>query len=101
MLSQQIADKIRAKVSTLTGQELRITTPDGSTLSTTSTLKPEKLNLTAIPWAIPFAYGGNVVGFIVLVREMPNQTEIMPLIRSIAELVMHQTIVLETNSAPG
>ena len=95
MLSQQIADKIRAKVSTLTGQELRITTPDGSTLSTTSTLKPEKLNLTTIPWAIPFAYGGNVVGFIVLVREMPNQTEIMPLIRSIAELVMHQTIVLE------
>ncbi|MBW4061352.1 helix-turn-helix domain-containing protein [Candidatus Saccharibacteria bacterium] len=95
MLSQQIADKIRAKVSTLTGQELRITTPDGSTLSATTTLKAEKIDLTSIPWAIPFAYGGSVVGFIVLTREMPNQTEIMPLIRSIAELVMHQSIVLE------
>ena len=95
MLSQQIADKIRAKVSSLTGQELRITTPDGATMSATSTLKVEKLDLTAIPWAIPFAYGGNVVGFIVMAREMPGQADITPLIRSIAELVMHQSLVLE------
>jgi carbohydrate diacid regulator len=95
MLSQQIADKIRAKVATLTGQELRITTPEGVTLSTTPTLKAEQIDLALFPWSIPFAYGGSVVGYIALAREMPNQAEIMPLIRSIAELVMHQSIVLE------
>jgi carbohydrate diacid regulator len=95
MLSQQIADKIRAKVSSLTGQELRVTSPDGQALAVTPTLKLDRLDLTKIPWAIPFAYGGNVVGYIVLAHEMPNQIEIAPLIKSIAELVMHQSLVLE------
>ena len=95
MLSQQIADKIRAKVSRSRARSCVSPRPTGATLSATSTLKPDKLDLNRIPWAIPFAYGGNVVGYIALAREMPNQAEIMPLIRSIAELVMHQTIVLE------
>ena len=95
MLSQQIADKIRAKVSTLVSQELRVTDAAGTTLSTTSSLSAEAIDLTKIDWAIPFSYGGNVVGYIVLAEEMPNHNEIAPLIRSIAELVMHQSIVLE------
>jgi len=95
MLSQQIADKIRAKVSSLTGQELRVTGPDGKSLAVTAALKPDKVDLTTTPWAIPFAYSGQVVGYIVLAREMPGQSEIAPLIRSIAELVMHQSLVLE------
>ena len=95
MLSQQIADKIRAKVSALVSQELRVTNAGGETLSTTPALKIELIDLTRVPWAIPFSYGGNVVGYIVLANEMSNHSEIAPLIRSIAELVMHQSIVLE------
>ena len=95
MLSQQIADKIRAKVSALVSQELRVTDATGGPLSWTPTLKSEPVDLTKVPWAIPFSYGGNVVGFIVLAAEMPNHDEISPLIRSIAELVMHQSLVLE------
>ena len=95
MLSQQIADKIRAKVSALVSQELRVTDSAGLSLSATPALKLEPVVLLQAPWAIPFAYGGNTVGYIVLASEMPNHEEIAPLIRSIAELVMHQTLVLE------
>jgi len=95
MFSQQIADKIRAKVSALVSQELRVLDANGQTLSATPALTLETINLTETPWAIPFSYGGNVVGYVVLQSEMPNHQEIAPLIRSIAELVMHQSIVLE------
>lgn len=94
MLSQQIADKIRAKVSALVNQELRVTDAEGSSLAITSALKPERVNLETIHWAIPFSYGGITVGHIVLTDKMPNHDEIAPLIRSIAELVMHQSLVL-------
>ena len=95
MLSQQIADKIRAKVSALVSQELRLTDASGKTLSQTASLKPETIDLAGASWAIPFAYGGSTVRYIVLETEMPNHDEIAPLIRSIAELVMHQSLVLE------
>lgn len=95
MLSQQIADKIRAKVSALVSQELRLTDASGTTLSHTTGLKTGAVDLTTMPWAIPFAYGGSVVGYVVLEHKMPNHDEIAPLIRSIAELVMHQSLVLE------
>lgn len=95
MLSQQIADKIRAKVGTLVSQELKVTAPDGKTLAASPGMPGDHSTLTKIPWAIPFSYGGKVVGYIVLASEMPNHEEIAPLIRSIAELVMHQSIVLE------
>ncbi|HSX02288.1 MAG TPA: helix-turn-helix domain-containing protein [Candidatus Saccharimonadia bacterium] len=95
MLSQQIADKIRAKVSALVSQELRVLGASGQTLSATPALTASTVDLTQTPWAIPFSYGGNVVGYIALENEMPNHAEIAPLIRSIAELVMHQSLVLE------
>lgn len=95
MLSQQIADKIRAKVSTLISQELRVTDSEGETLSHTAALKAQSINITAVSWAIPFSYGGNTVGYIVLEEQLSNHQEIAPLIRSIAELVMHQSLVLE------
>lgn len=95
MLSQQIADKIRAKVGTLVSQELKVTAPDGKTLAASPGMPSDHSTLTKIPWAIPFSYGGKIVGYIVLASEMPNHEEIAPLIRSIAELVMHQSIVLE------
>ncbi len=95
MLSQQIADKIRAKVSALVSQELRIVDATGQTLAATPALSSEAVKLADFPWAIPFSYGGNVVGYIILEAEMSNHAEIAPLIRSIAELVMHQSLVLE------
>jgi carbohydrate diacid regulator len=95
MLSQQIADKICAKVSALVNQNLRLTDAEGKALSQTSALKAENITISTIPWAIPFSYGGNIVGYIVLETEMPNHEEISPLIRSIAELVLHQSLVLE------
>lgn len=95
MLNQHIAEKIRSRVSSLIGQELRITDDSGATLAHTARLSDDAVELTQTAWAIPFAYGGNVVGYIVLEHEMPNQADIAPLIRSIAELVMHQSLVLE------
>jgi carbohydrate diacid regulator len=95
MLSQQIADKIRAKVSALISQELRVTDPTGQTLSHTTALTPTVIEVGTVEWAISFSYGGNTVGYIVLDMQMPNHDEIAPLIRSIAELVMHQSLVLE------
>ncbi len=95
MLSQQIAEKIRAKVSALVSQELRIVDTSGRCLVATSALAKEPVLLASAPWAIPFSYGGNVVGYIVLEAELANHQEIAPLIRSIAELVMHQSLVLE------
>jgi carbohydrate diacid regulator len=95
MLSQQIADKIRAKVSALVSQELRVTDASGDALSFTPALRGDSVTIEEVPWAIPFSYGGNTVGYIILASEMPNHDEIAPLIRSIAELVMHQSLVLE------
>jgi carbohydrate diacid regulator len=95
MLSQQIADKICAKVSALVSQELRVVDPSGQTLSHSPALNPTKIQLDTIDWAIPFTYGGSTVGYIVLEAELSNHEEIAPLIRSIAELVMHQTLVLQ------
>ncbi len=95
MLSQQIADKIRSKVATLVNRELRVTDPDGKTLSATPSLAAANIDLSKTPWAIPISYGGSTVGFIVMETQLPNQDESAPLIKSIAELVMHQTIVLE------
>jgi carbohydrate diacid regulator len=64
-------------------------------MSQTAALKAETVDVDAVAWSIPFAYGGNTVGYIILDTQMPNHDEIAPLIRSIAELVMHQSLVLE------
>lgn len=94
MLSQQIAEKIRTKVAGLVSQDLCVTDSNGIILGDT-TDKGHKLDLAQYPWSIPFAYGGKNIGAIVLKTKMANHDEISPLIRSIAELVMHQSLVLE------
>lgn len=94
MLSQQIAEKIRTKVAGLVSQDLCVTDATGTVMANVGELGP-KLDLDAYPWAIPFSYGGKTIGTIVLVQKMDNHDEISPLIRSIAELVMHQSLVLE------
>lgn len=92
MLTAQIAEKIRSKVESLVNRELAVTGPSGEILAGAS---GEAIDLTEIPWAVAFNYGGKVTGYIVLAQPMPNQEEITPLVRSIAELVMHQSILIE------
>jgi carbohydrate diacid regulator len=95
VLSQQIADKIRSKVATLVNRELRVTDSSGKTLAATPSLTMITIDLNQTKWAIPISYGGGIVGFIIMELELPNHNESAPLIRSIAELVMHQALVLE------
>jgi carbohydrate diacid regulator len=95
MLTQQIAEKIRTKVSSLISQELWVVDLAGQSLSHTTHLAPASVDLSTTDWAIAFSYGGNVVGYIVLEKQLSGHTDIAPLIKSIAELIMHQSLVLE------
>ncbi len=95
MLSQQIAQKIRVRVGALMSQDLVITDANGGILAETELSHEDDINLAETPWAIPFSYSGHTVGYVVLTQEMSNHDEVAPLIRSIAELVMHQSLVLE------
>ena len=95
MLTPHIAEKIRAKVSALVNRSLSVVDPRGSVLATDLNPAPESIGLGSTTNAIGFNYGGKVVGYIVLAEAMPNHDEIAPLVRSIAELVMHQSILIE------
>lgn len=95
MLSKQIAEKVHAKVSSLVHRQLSVVDPKGTVQATSSPDGPETISLSDAPWSVSFNYGGKVVGYIVLSQPMPNQDDLAPLIRSIAELVMHQSILIE------
>jgi carbohydrate diacid regulator len=94
MLNQQIAEAIRSKVGSLVGRPLSVTESDGAVLASDLPDKPESIDLADVPWSIAFSYGGKTAGWVVLEEGMENQDEISPLIRSIAELVMHQSILI-------
>lgn len=96
MLTRQIAEKIQLKVASLVNQPLSVVDPEGTVLATNNPGTDESLNLKVAPWAIEFRYSGEVTGYVVLGYELPNHTEIAPLICSIAELVMHQSILVES-----
>lgn len=96
MLTRQIAEKIQAKVAGLTDQSLSVVDPDGIVLASNNPAVDESLDLTTVHWAITFRYGGQVVGSVVLAQALPNHAEVEPLICAIAELVMHQSILVET-----
>ncbi|MFI5240758.1 MAG: PucR family transcriptional regulator [Candidatus Saccharimonadia bacterium] len=95
MLSQHVAEKIRLKVGGLVNRELSVVEPHGMVMSSNDPTIDEMVDLENTPWAISFQYGGQIVGYIVLAEAMPNHEEITPLVRSIAELVMHQSILIE------
>jgi carbohydrate diacid regulator len=95
VLSQHIAEKIRAKVASLVNRDLSVVNAVGKVLAGDPPGGQDVVNLDQHPSAIPFHYGGNQVGSIVLGQEITNQSEIAPLVRSIAELVMHQSILIE------
>lgn len=91
MLSSHIAEKIHGKVTGLVNRQLQVTDVNGRVLAGGG----DQVILDDTPWAIPFQYGGKIVGHIVLDQQLSNQEEITPLVRSIAELVMHQSILIE------
>jgi carbohydrate diacid regulator len=95
VLSQHIAEKIRAKVAGLVNRDLTVIDSTGKLLAGVQSGSAPRINLTTTPWAIPFNYGGNLVGYIVMGQELSNQAEITPLVRSIAELIMHQSILID------
>jgi carbohydrate diacid regulator len=95
MLSQHIAEKIRAKVGSLLNRELSVVSPQGMVMASNDPSADEMIDLDQTPWAIPFNYGGQTAGFIVVAHQLSNHEEITPLVRSIAELVMHQSILIE------
>jgi carbohydrate diacid regulator len=95
VLSKQIAEKVHAKVSSLVHRQLSVVDPNGAVKASSDADAPATIDLSKTPWSVSFNYGGKVVGHIVLTQPMPNQADLAPLIRSIAELVMHQSILIE------
>jgi len=95
MVTQPIADHIHSKVSALVNQPLSVVDANGVVLATSDPRVDENLQVSSYPWAIDIRHGDNVAGYVVLAREVPNFEEIAPLIRSIAELMMHQSLLIE------
>jgi carbohydrate diacid regulator len=95
MLTQAIADKIHAKVGALVNQPLSVVGPDGTILATNDARADEQVDLQQLGWKIPIHSHSRVVGHVILDRQMPNHAEISPLIQSISELIMHQSLLIE------
>ncbi len=95
MLTQQIAEAIHAKVGTLVNQSLSLVDGDGQILVSNDPQAGSSLIVEDYPNAISISHNGRVTGYVVLAREVPNYDEISPLIRSIAELMMHQALLIE------
>jgi carbohydrate diacid regulator len=95
MLSQAIAEKIHLKVSALVNQPLSVTDVHGTVLTSSDPRVDESIEVPDMPWAIEIHHSGKITGYVILDREMSNHAEIAPLIRSISELIMHQSILIE------
>ncbi len=95
MLTQSIAEKIHTKVGGLVNQPLSVTDPHGTVLASNDPMIDESADLEAVPWSISLQHASKIVGYVLLAREMPNNAELAPLIRSISELIMHQSILIE------
>ncbi len=94
MLTQEIAEKIQSKVAALVNQPLSVVESAGIVLSSNDPDVDEGLDIGAYPWAIEISYDAKPTGYVILAREMPNHEEIGPLIRSIAELILHQSLLI-------
>jgi carbohydrate diacid regulator len=95
VLNLQIAEQIQQKVASLVGQPISVVDQEGTVLATNQTRVAAKLKPSAHPTAIQFNYGGQVAGFIVTSPALGHSEELEPLIRSIAELIMHQQLLID------
>src|SRR5665213_3558161 len=95
MLTQPIADSIHGKVGALVNQPLSVVDAECVVLATSDPRVDENVAIGSVPWAVDIHHAGKIAGYVVLGREVPNYEEIAPLIRSIAELMLHQSLLLE------
>ncbi len=95
MLTPEIAEKIHAKVGGLVNQPLSITDREGLVLAGNDSAIINRVELDSTGWAIPLHHDNTKVGYVVLAQQMENHVEIAPLIRSLAELIMHQSLLIE------
>ncbi|HEX7259448.1 MAG TPA: hypothetical protein VF272_00780, partial [Candidatus Saccharimonadia bacterium] len=95
MLTQEIAEAIHAKVGTLVNQPLSLVDSGGQILVSNNPQGGSSLIIEDHPNAISISHNSQVAGYVVLAREVPNYEEIAPLIRSIAELMMHQALLIQ------
>ncbi|HUC19925.1 MAG TPA: hypothetical protein VMR98_00320, partial [Candidatus Polarisedimenticolaceae bacterium] len=95
MLTRQIAEAIHAKVGTLVNQPLSLVDGTGQVLISSNPQAGSSLIIEDHPNAISISHNSQIAGYVVLAREVPNYEEIAPLIRSIAELMMHQALLIE------
>ncbi len=95
MVTQTLADQIHAKVGALVHQPLSVVNSEGVVLASDDPRVDENLQIADYPWAIDIHHDHAVVSYVVLAREVPNYDEIAPLIRSIAELMLHQALLIE------
>lgn len=95
MLTQSIADKIHTKVAGLVDQPLSVTDANGTILATSDPRVDESVDIESIDWAIGLSHDNETVGYVLLTRQMPNHQEIAPLIQSISELILHQSLLIE------
>ncbi|HVE80778.1 MAG TPA: helix-turn-helix domain-containing protein [Candidatus Dormibacteraeota bacterium] len=95
VLNHHIAEKIQGKVAGLVNQPISVVSPEGAVLASNDPLVEESVEVEKHPHAIDILYNSDVAGYVVLASQMPNQEEIAPLIRSIAELIVHQSALIE------
>jgi carbohydrate diacid regulator len=95
MLNSQIAEQIHSKVASLVAQPLSVVSPEGAVLATNDPAIDESLSPEEAGSAIDILYGGKIVGYVIFGQALGNQDELAPLIRSISELIMHQSILIE------
>lgn len=95
MLTPEIAEKIHSKVGGLVNQPLSITDREGLVLAGNDPQVFDRLKITAAPWAIALEQNGDKIGFVVLAQRLDNHDEIAPLIRSLAELILHQALLID------
>ncbi len=95
VLNLQIAEKIQHKVAGLVGQPISVVDPSGTVLATNQIGVEEVLVVTQQPTSISFNYAGQPAGFIVTSPALGSAEELEPLIRSIAELILHQQLLID------
>jgi carbohydrate diacid regulator len=95
MLNQQVADEIQRKVGSLVGQPLSVVNENGTVLASNDPAVDESVSVERHPESISISHGGKIAGHIVFSDDLNNYEEIAPLIRSISELMLHQSLLIE------
>ena len=95
MLNEQIANKIKTKISSLINQGLEIADAQ-KRIITINNSKTKKFRFNSDDYeVVKFNYIDKVAGYIVFNKTTKRMGQIKPLISSIAELVLYQSLLIE------